>query len=372
MNNTRDNKPYDIELSSWESLVLAREQELASGQSLIHRPFYETRFKDHYADSILVGNTPSVLRKMGFDDRMVYDCEHFMEHMQPDYGTENGAQHGHDGTADELLRLPELLSHPVAVVSMDAVEGEMITNKSYRPVGILMAYDNNGTQEYKLAVVQPHELDTGTTRGFCEQLPARGAENAARIISYHDVPEKKFTRIMDDAVKNNNAGLIYFDPSEYGKIDFQIPENNHFGDIELNETRKVSDFARSRPDLEIRQANLKKYVSQCINNALMSHTQSNFMPHHYTRHSYVDELLDVLNNPEKHSFGDVTFAYLSCRDMAKKYTQEPASVERKLTENYLKIYAKMVQPQHFKEIMDPYFTEIETPISNFSENAENR
>lgn len=360
-------KKVNAELSSWYDLVYARKAEIDTRENYIEYPKYYYKYNDHTIDAVLVGNTPLVLKDLGFDSKIIYDLEHFKSHMLPDYQTMDGVAHGHGGTAEELLRLPKLLGNPVAIVTVDAIEKE--NNKDYIPVGMLFAYQNSrGEQEYKLAVVKPNEYDSSIIRNYCSGSYSDQPSRAARIVSYYDISENKFARIMGMATAENNKNLIYFDKGAYNKIKFQDPKNDRFKTVELRERKSVKTYSYKGDKRADRAKNIHQQIGSTINNVLMRYVNSNYLSNVIADHPYVSQLLNVCSNGKSHNLNETVFAYMTCCNLARNYSDEPKMITNKLTTDFLASYDSALKRQNMAELLSPYMSLMED--LKFSGNSE--
>ena len=360
-------KKINAELSSWNDLVYARNAEINNNEDYIEYPTYNYKYNSHKINAVLVGNTPLLLKDLGFDSKIIYDLEHFKSHMLPDYQTMDGVAHGHGGTAEELLRLPKLLSNPVAIVAVDAIEKE--SNNDYKPVGMLFSYRNGrGEQEYKLAVVKPNDYDSSVIRNYCNGSYSDNPSRAARIVSYYDISENKFTRIMSLATENNNKNLIYFDRLAYSRIQFQNSANDKFKHVDLKEQRFVKDYSYLDKKKIVLATREHKQIGATINNVLIRYANSNYLSNVIADHPYVSQLLNVCSNGKSHNLNETVFAYMTCCNLARNYSDEPKMITNKLTTDFLASYDSALKRQNMAELLSPYMSLMED--LKFSGNSE--
>ncbi len=346
----------DIETSNYLDMIPF----VKPGSDDLIIPNFQHNYNTYSASTVSLGTTPRLLQQLGFSDTLLYDLQHFQEHMMPGHHEEGGASHGHSGTEEELRLLPKLLERPIAVVSADATDSKTAMTKDYRAIGVLMAYKTPEETKFALAIIQPRDFDNGCIRGYLDGGSVRREEDisASKILTYYTISEKKFTAIMDKAVANNKENLIYFNQPRYNGLSFEREENRKHTDLNFTNNRRVLSYAKSAPRLEERQGIHFNKVTQSIDLALTQYADPHYYQTYQAVHPYLNNLLDIVRNGQDHSLQDVIFAYKTCMDATNKYCNERSLVERKLKEDFAKAYCHHLQRDNISPIIEGYIGEI--------------
>ena len=349
------NRQYDIELDSYEELVMARAQEIETGESLIARPNFQFKYNQKQASSVFVGETPVLLQKLGFAPNLVYHTDHFMAHMQPSLNEEHGTEHGHNGTAQEMLQLPKLLGRPLAIIPMEVMDPTHSDSKDYKSLGALLTVQNGDKTEYRLAVMQPTDAYDGCVRGF-EKGAIQEPNDllATKILSYYQIPEKRLSTFLDRAMQNNCQNLLYFDKRQYDSICFADERNIRNYDLSEYRPRKAAAFAKSFLDTTLKRDLHYNQVRTAIHNEFMQYADKSFFPSKQSSHPFTNNLINICSYGEKHSLNDVIYAYKTCCEMAKKYCGEPGKVLRHLDRDFAKAYNHHLGRAGLTEFMQQY------------------
>ena len=194
------------EISKYKEIVLALDREMHNrGQKEITWDSF-THEDDRYSPhSVIVCNTSDTLKQMGFMQSFTYDKVHLQNAMYPEDGV---APHAHGLTVDELLKLPQLLNNPVAIVTEHEGRAQTIEGDEYRCLHFLCATKEDGEQKYYRAIVHPQAQHNGLlVSGF-----------ASKVITYHKIDERKFEAILNGALDGKRQ-MLYFDSARYAKID---------------------------------------------------------------------------------------------------------------------------------------------------------
>jgi hypothetical protein len=103
------------EISKYKDIVLALDREMHNyGQKEIAWDSFTHEDYKYSPHSVIVGKVSDELKQMGFMPTFTYDKEHLQNAMCPE---DSGASHAHGLTAEELLKLPQMLNNPVAILT---------------------------------------------------------------------------------------------------------------------------------------------------------------------------------------------------------------------------------------------------------------
>ena len=194
------------EISSYKDIVSAIDREIhGRGQKEITWDTFMHEDKISSPHSVVVGRVSDELKQMNFMSSFTYDKEHLLNSMFPE---DSRAPHAHGMSIDEMLRLPQLLNHPVAIVTerdgkiRDTGDGE------FKCLHFLCSFKEDGEQKYYRAIVQPQAHHNGLlVSGY-----------ASKVVTYHKVTDGKFFAMLNGAL-NGDREMLYFNNKRFLKID---------------------------------------------------------------------------------------------------------------------------------------------------------
>ena len=214
-------KKIHSELSSYEDIIQALENErrICAGEiieeemkdyPIVYWDTFSYKGEEVYPSSVYVGELPRKLVDIGFAQDLVYDLSHIRAHMKTD-----DVEHGHNGTIDDLRKLPHMISNPVCIISSDPKRDK--ENKNYQPL-IMLSVDRewtkdpltnapNEAQVYRMAIVHPDS----TYKGLVNQCP-----DATKVQTYYKITKQKFNWLIDNGF--DREAVVYFDNEQYMTI----------------------------------------------------------------------------------------------------------------------------------------------------------
>ena len=193
------------EATRYKDLVLATHREVCGDVSnTICWDAFSFQGKQYAPHSVIIGETDNRLKKMGFMPMFVYDKQHFRNAMYPI----STRPHAHGLSVENMLALPNLLNHPVAILSERVdINRRDSGNNAYDVLSFLCADRSYYEQKYYLIAVQPQDYHDGILkRGY-----------ASKVISYYEIDELKFNAMMRSS-KNGQRDLLYFNSKAYNSI----------------------------------------------------------------------------------------------------------------------------------------------------------
>lgn len=237
------------------------------------------------AQQVKVCEVPQYLQELGFESTFVYDRVHFERHMLSDDYT-----HGHDGTMEQLKMLPEVLSHPIAIVTH---EPDMDKDPDWRPLTFLYAdpSDKNelGYQNFKMAIVSPVEHYGG----------ALECGTASKVVTYFDTDFRKFDAILASTQPKDGRParqeLLYFDKEKWDKLPESIK-------VAIPETQKsvaksIDGHYSSQADISRQHQRHLRTLHQSINNELRRYAEKSFDMYD-TRHAPTVRAIEIARSAE--------------------------------------------------------------------------
>jgi hypothetical protein len=182
----------------------------------------------------------------------------------------------------------------------------------------------------------------------------------SKILTFHDIPEAKFARIMDLATQNNSENLLYFSKDRYEAIQFQDATNNRFADCAYDGVKKIQGYTFVSPNfsdiVSKHFSNIRFAIRQTFNNNL----NKGYIPRNQAHHPYVQGMLDMIEHGKNHNMNDLVFAYQSCKTLIEQYftTLEQPNVMNTLNQRFLQGYIHHMSDPNLTNIIDPYLQDV--------------
>ena len=235
------------------------------------------------AQQVKVCEVPEQLQALGFESTFVYDRTHFENHMLSDDYT-----HGHDGTPEQLKMLPEVLSHPIAIVTTSP---DVDKDQDWRPLTFLYAdpSDKNelGYQNFKMAVVSPVEHYGG----------ALECGTASKVITYFDTDFRKFDAILASTQPRDGRParqeLLYFDRERWDKLPEAV--KGAIPETQKSVARPIEGHYSSQADISRQHMRHMRTLKQSIYNEMSRYAEKSFDMYD-TRHSPTVRAIEIVGS----------------------------------------------------------------------------
>lgn len=203
------NGKYLAELTPYDELVLAMKKHIDTGENTICHMGFQVNGRDYYPSSVIVCDTPQLLKDMNCPgDIVIFNLSHFETGMKKVID-EYLRDHSHEQTTNDFKRLPEMIAHPLMILT----ESKQRDSAGYKPIVLLYADENErdkeGQQAFHKVVIQPDDYYNGLFHRC----------RAVQVLSFYPLELKNLDKIMSD-IANGDRDLLYFDKERYDRVKY--------------------------------------------------------------------------------------------------------------------------------------------------------
>lgn len=251
-----------------------------------------------------VCDTPEILTDLGFADKVVYHAQHLKDHMHP---RDMEHEHGHSGTKEELLALPELLKRPIAIITdkdRPSTEG-----KTYRALTMLAVQrEAVGEEKYYLIGIQPRDDCIGALDQY----------QAAKITTFLSIGAEEFHERLNVALANYQKpgsaatlnenlqhSLLYFDERQKGFLDPEFAVMGLY--TQKSMSKCVLPYVSNITNHSADAAEMKKRIKDAVYLELEREFE-NKIDSQRTRFPLLSSAFEVLNDRSNSSLDEVSKA----------------------------------------------------------------
>lgn len=235
------------------------------------------------AHQLKVCEVPQYLQDMGFESTFIYDREHFERHM-----LSNDYVHGHDGTPEQLKMLPEVLSHPLAIVTSAP---DMDKDPDWRPLTFIYAdpSDKNelGYQNFKIAIVSPVDHYGGTLE----------CGSASKVVTYFDTDFRRFDAVLASTQPQNGHAarqeLLYFDKERWDKLPEAV--KGAIPETQQSVAKPIKGHYSSQVDVSRQNRRHMRTLQLSIYNEMKRYAEKSFDMYD-TRHSPTVRAIEIVGS----------------------------------------------------------------------------
>jgi hypothetical protein len=194
------------EISKYKDIVMAMDREMHSrGQKEIVWDSFVHEDEKKSPHSVVIGKVCDELKGMGFMQSFTYDKAHLQNAMYPE---DSGVPHAHGMTPEELLKLPQMLNSPIAILTEREGKTRHIDGEDWRCLHFICAIKDEEGQKYYRAIVQPQSHHNGLIiSGY-----------ASKVISFHKMEDIRFEAMMNGVARGDRQ-MLYFSNERYLAID---------------------------------------------------------------------------------------------------------------------------------------------------------
>lgn len=234
-----------VGVASYEAIVKANFED----EDLIDWGTIYACGKQFKMSSVEICELPKQFQQLGFRPTLVYEKSHFVCHK-----SELNVAHGHRGTQEQMLKIPELFKHPVAIMS-PLIGMRCNDENEYNSIEFLCSDNENGQEKFYFMAVNPSDV----YNNFIEP------KMATRLITFCEISKREFEDRMSWAV-NGKRELLMFNQKRYGQL--QTIQKKPELEGKASFAKSVNGYYSQRIDTDQKIRFMSNLISKATNNSM--------------------------------------------------------------------------------------------------------